>query len=134
MNERRIARIEDLIKRRVAEVVGTELNDPRRGLITITRVKVDKELATCTVFWSVLGDDTERRLNENMLEHATRFVQREVATVLHTRTVPRLRFVFDESIAGAIRVQGLLDELRREREAKGLDGAEPPADDPPQDA
>lgn len=115
MNERRIQRIQELIKHRIAEVIDNELADPRRGLITITRVKVDREMQACEVFWSVLGDAKIRRLNEHMLADATAFVQREVARVLNTRTVPRLKFRFDESIEGAQRIESLLADLRKER-------------------
>ena len=117
MNERRIQRIQELIKARVARVLDSELSDPRRSLITVTRVKVDRELSSCLVFWSVLGSDADRRRNARMLDDAARFVQREVAAVLHTRTVPRVKFIFDESIEGAQRVQKLLDTLKRERES-----------------
>jgi ribosome-binding factor A len=115
MNERRIHRIQELIKHRVAEVIDHELSDPRRGLITITRVKVDRELMSCEVFWSLLGDEKARRLNTKMLEDARAFVQREVAGVLHTRTVPHLKFRYDESIEGAVRMENLFAELRRQR-------------------
>ena len=115
MRERRIQRIQELIKERVAEVVDQELADPRRGLITVTRVKVDREMQVCNVFWSVLGDEKVRRLNEQMLDHAASFVQKEVARVLHTRTVPRVKFVYDESVEGAQRIDALLADLRHER-------------------
>ena len=118
MNERRIKRLQEVIKARVAEVVSFELSDPRRGLITITKVELDREVTHCKVYWSILGDEKERNLNAKMLAHATAFVQREVAAVLHTRTVPKVHFVFDESIEGSIRVQGIIDKLRREREAR----------------
>ena len=128
MRERRIQRIQELIKERVAEVVDQDLADPRRGLITITRVKVDREMQHCLVFWSVLGDEKVRRLNEQMLDHAASYVQKEVAQVLHTRTVPRVKFVFDESVEGVQRIDALLADLRREREA--LDGSDPDEDTP----
>ncbi len=115
MNERRLRQLEAQIKARAAEVVTQELADPRRGLITVTRVELDRELAHCKIFWSVLGDAGARARNAEMLEHAARFVQRELGRVLRTRTVPRVRFVFDESIAGAIRVQDIIDRLRAER-------------------
>ena len=115
MNERRIKRLQEQIKGRVAQVVGYELSDPRRGLITITKVELDREVSHCKVYWSVLGDEKARKLNGRMLDHATAFVQREVAAILHIRNVPKVRFVFDESIQGAIRVQKILNELRAER-------------------
>ena len=125
MNERRIARLQSQIKARVAEVVAQEMADPRRGLITITRVQLDRELQTCKIYWSVLGDEKVRRLNEHMLEHATGFVRREIARILRTRSVPQVRFVFDESIEGALRMDRLLADLRKEWEEREPSGEEP---------
>jgi ribosome-binding factor A len=122
MNERRIQRIQELIKHRVAEVIDQELSDPRRGLITVTKVRVDRELMSCDVYWSLFGDEKARRLNARMLDDARAFVQREVAAVLHTRTVPHLRFRYDESIEGAVRIDNLLAELRHQRGDDDADG------------
>jgi ribosome-binding factor A len=125
---RRIRRLCSLIKQRVAEVLQREVKDPRLGLVTITEVELDRELTVCRVFWSVLGGDKERRLNEKALGHARKFIQREVAAVLPTRTVPRLQFVFDEAIEGAIRVQKLIADIRAE-EGDESDPPDPDADD-----
>ena len=118
MNERRIQRIQALIKQRVAEVVDHELNDPRRGMITITRVSVDKDLQYCDVHWSVLGDDQVVKVNNRMLQFAAPYVQREVAKILHTRTVPRVRFHHDPGIEQADKLDSLMHEIRSERERR----------------
>lgn len=128
MNERRIERLQSQIKARVADVISQEMADPRRGLITITRVQLDRELQTCKIYWSVLGDEKVRRLNEHMLEHATGFVRREIARLLSTRSVPQVRFLFDESIEGALRMDQLLQDLRQQWESREPD--EPDAEAP----
>ena len=127
MNERRIARLEQQIKARVAQVISRDMADPRRGLITITRVKLDREMVNCKVYWSVLGDEKDRRKNKRMLDHAAKFIRHEVAGILTTRTTPQVQFEFDESIAGALRVEGILRELREargEEEEGSEDGSE----------
>jgi ribosome-binding factor A len=124
MQERRLQRLESLIKEKVATVLQRDMADPRLGLITVTRVKLDRELTICKVYWSVLGDEKKRRLNERALQHAAGYVRREIATVLHTRSVPWLTFVHDESVAGSLRVEGILKDLREAREA----GADDPED------
>ena len=136
MKERRIERLQETIKARVAEIVAHELADPRRGLITITRVKLDREISSCKVYWSVIGDEKTQRLNERMLQHAAKFVQHEIAAILHTRTVPKVSFVFDQSVEGAVRMQALLNDLKREREAREAERQPPePVDgDAPGDA
>lgn len=118
MKPRRIERLQEQIKERVAEVVAQELADPRRGFVTITRVKLDRELDHCVVYFSVLGDAKARKQNQTMLDHAAKHVQHEVAEILSLRKVPRVQFVFDESIAGAVKMQGLLEQLRKEREER----------------
>jgi ribosome-binding factor A len=127
MNERRIARLEQQIKARIAQIIVRDMADPRLGFITITKVKLDRELATCKVYWSALGDEKERRLQEHLLAHARKFVQHEVAEILTTRTMPQLRFVYDESIEGALRVNNLIKKLADERAAKEAATGEPGA-------
>lgn len=119
MNERRLQRLESMIKAKVATALTRDMSDPRLGMVTVTRVKLDRELTLCKVYWSVLGGEKERKVNERVLEHATGWMRREVASVMQTRTVPRVEFVFDEGIVGAMRVDSIIKTLREEREARG---------------
>ena len=126
---RRIARLCSLIQARIAEVLTREIRDPRLGLVTIQRIELDREVTKAKVYWSVIGDDKERRRSEVALQNATRFIQREVAAIMPTRNTPRLEFIFDESIAGAIRIQELLRELRTNEQGPQDSGAEPSEQD-----
>jgi len=135
MNERRLARLAEQIKQRLATVLQRDLADPNLGLVTISRIELDKEFTQCKAYWSVIAakgkEDAARRASAEVLERATGFCQREVGAVLHTRSVPQLQFVFDEGIGGAIRMQELLKELNPQTEQPEPEGDEPPSD--PQD-
>ena len=115
---RRLARLEKLIKAKIARVLLRDMRDPRLGFLTISRVVLDRELFRCKVYWSIIGDEKVRRLNEMALEHGRKFIQHEVAEVLSTRRVPRREVLFDPSTARSIRLQGLLDAPNRERERR----------------
>ena len=130
MNERRIARIERQIKERIAIALQHEISDPRIGFVTICRVEVDKELQRCVVSWSMIGEESKRSLTAKGLEQASGFLRREVAQILHTRTVPTIVFRYDESVEGAASMRGLLDDLRREREDREGEDREGEADLP----
>lgn len=108
---RRIARLESLIQARIAEILHREVKDPRLGFITIQRVHLDREITLAKVYWSIMGDEAERRTNERVLDAAKSFIQREVAAVMPTRNSPRLEFLFDESIEGAIRIEQILKDV-----------------------
>ncbi|GDY02447.1 ribosome-binding factor A [Planctomycetota bacterium] len=129
MNDRRIQRLQEQIKARVAEVIMRELQDPKIGLVTITRAELDKEFTICTVSWSVLGDAKQKSRTQSALNRARGFVQRAIGETLHTRTIPRLEFQFDATIEGAVQMQEIIKELREERTSRT--GEAPPQILPP---
>jgi ribosome-binding factor A len=140
MNERRIKRLQEQLKARIAEILMREIRDPKVGIVTITRVELDREFTSCKAYWSVLGDGRQRAHTERALRRASGFVQREMGSTLHTRTVPHLVFIYDDEMAEAFRIQEQLAELRREREEreaaqateeKSGDPSEPTPQDPP---
>ena len=114
-------RIQQVIKFKVSQVIQRDLADPRIGLITITRIKLSRDISACTVFYSVLGDDGARSKCAHALEDGRGFIQRAVAKALRTRTTPHLEFEFDQSIEGSVRISELL------REELGDPGEDDPA-------
>jgi ribosome-binding factor A len=133
MNDRRLARLQEQIKARLAEVLLREVADPKLGMVTITRVELDAEFTQCVVYWSALGDEKAQRQSEAALRRARGFCQREVGKALHTRTVPRFEFRFDRGIQGAITMNELLADLRRERAAREAGRADPATPGPTRD-
>jgi len=131
MNERRLHRLQAQIQARIAELLLRELQDPKLGMITISRVELDKEFTQAKVYWSVLGEQYQRAHTDRALQRARGFVQREVGKTLKTRTVPHLEFVFDESIAGAVKLRQTLADLRKEREQRTGEKEPPPPLEPP---
>lgn len=97
-NPRTIARLQARILERAAYCVEFELNDPRVGMITLTRCELSNDLAHARIFFTVLGGSTDRRTTERALDSATGFVQRQVGRVLRTRKIPRIRWVYDEAV------------------------------------
>ena len=135
-NPRTLARIEAQILRRAAHCLQFELNDPRAGFVTLTRVELTKDMSIAKMHYSVLGDEADLRRVEQMLEHASGYIQRQVASVLHLRRVPHLRWYYDDSVAEAARLDALIREAReRDRSINPAlkddeDPAFPPAPEP----
>jgi ribosome-binding factor A len=111
-NPRTIARISARIQERAAHCLQFEIRDPRAGFVTVTRVETTNDLSLAKVYYSVLGDDSDRSKIAHMLEHATSFVQRQVTRVLKMRRAPALRFVYDDSIETAAAMDQLIREAR----------------------
>ena len=122
----RLKRLEKLALQVSSKVVLFELHDPRLEMVTLTRVKLTSDLAHGTIFWSTMGNDAHRNKVAHALASAVGPVQRAIAASFETRRTPRLTFQFDKSIEGAIRVGGILDELKKERVER--EGDEPDDD------
>ncbi len=122
-NPRTIARLEAQILRRAAHCIQFELADPRAGFITLTRVELSNDLTSARIYYSVLGDEGERTKAESLFEQAGGFIQRQVARVLHTRTVPHLKWIFDETIVRAAEMDLLIRRARERDEAIRAAGA-----------
>lgn len=116
-NPRTLARLEARIQERAAYCLQFEVKDPRSTFVTITRVELAPDATRGKIFWSCLGSEADQRKTAAMIEGAAGFIQRQVARVLETRTVPHLAWVYDDSIARAAELDRLIDDARRSDEA-----------------
>ena len=107
----RARRVADQIQRELAEVIRTELRDPRVGvMVTLTGVEMSPDGSHAKVFFTVLGAPSDARDAGEGLQSAAGFLRKELAHRLSTRTVPELHFAFDESVERGVRLSRLIDE------------------------
>jgi ribosome-binding factor A len=111
MSERK-ARLESLLHREIATVVQQEVRDPRLGFITIVRVEMTEDLQQAKAYYTVLGDERQRRMASQALESARAFVQTRYAPVIKSRHVPSLRFVHDDRAEQGHRMEDLIRKAR----------------------
>ena len=112
--------MESRIRERAAYCLQNELNDPRAGLVTITKVVLAQDISSGQIFYSTLGDESDRNKIKGMLASASGFIQRQVARVLEVRNMPRLTWIFDDTIERASGMSDLIgDAIRRDDEIRG---------------
>ena len=91
-----------------------EVNDPRLTGISITGVKVDRELTFADIFVSAVeGSQRSKDVLEG-LEHASGFLRHELAKRIELRIFPRLRFHWDPTPEHADHIEKVLAELREQ--------------------
>ncbi|GIV63667.1 MAG: 30S ribosome-binding factor RbfA [Chloroflexota bacterium] len=111
----RLQRIADRIRQDLSEMlVMGQIRDPRLNGITITDVKVDRELAYADIYVSAVeGSQRAQEILEG-LQSASGFIRRTLADQIELRVFPRLRFHWDPTPERADRIERLLAELRGE--------------------
>ena len=124
----RVQRVADQIQRELATLIQMEVNDPRVGMVSVTGVEVSRDIAHAKVFVTVLntltddsqinestlsepGDLDKLEIKENIdaLNKAAGFLRSLLAKRLSTRSLPKLRFYYDGSIARGQQLSSLID-------------------------
>jgi len=91
-------RVAEQIRRELAELIRTELKDPRVGMISITDVEVTADYAHAKVFFSTLAGSEHVAEVLVGLQKASGFLRRELGKRISIHMTPQLHFVFDQSL------------------------------------
>ncbi|HCO18359.1 30S ribosome-binding factor RbfA [Gudongella oleilytica] len=121
MNDKRINRISEEVRKVVSDLLLSEIKDPRiSGMPSVNRVNVTKDLKFAKIYISVLGNEEEKVNTIKGLESAKGFIRKEIGRRIDLRHVPEPLFYLDETIEHAIHMLKLIDEVNNgmhEREA-----------------
>jgi len=130
-NKIRLKRIADRIREDLSEMLVRQVADPRLATVTITDVKVDRELAYADIFVSSWEGSEHSEEVMNAIRHAGGYLRTELAAKLDLRSMPRLRFHWDPTPERADHIEKILLELRNEASQTGQPPAveKEPADD-----
>ena len=116
-------RVAHLMRREVADILGT-LRDPRiTHWVSVTDVEVTGDLSLARIYVSILPEGEEREQSLQALGRASGFIRHELAPRLGLREVPEIRFVLDRSIETGARVDELLRKLERGEPIEDEEGA-----------
>jgi ribosome-binding factor A len=126
----RTARLGEQIRQDLTELLIREVQDPGIGFVTLTRVRVTDDLQQARVFYTTLGESADAQKTARALQRATPYLRRALAERLRLRRVPELTFAVDVSLANQARVEELLEQIKRDDDARAAEAAgETPDDD-----
>jgi ribosome-binding factor A len=106
----RIERVNAVIKEILSEIVLKDVKDPRLGLVTVTGVNTTADLSAARVFFSVMGDEAQRQVTLKILRGASGYMRHTIARELDVKVAPELRWVYDDSLDRAFRIEQVLHE------------------------
>ncbi len=111
MPSRRLARLNEQLKREISELLRTRVRDPRIDVVTVTGVDVTRDLAVAKVFVRLGGEPKDRAESMEGLDAAAPFLRGTLGKLLHVRRIPELRFEEDRSLERARRIEEILAEV-----------------------
>ena len=106
----RTRRVGEQIQREMAQLVQQEIKDPRLGLVTISAVKLSKDMSHANIFFTILNDEQSVEETLKILDGASGFLRHELAKRMQLRIVPHVHFKYDESIAYGNELSSLINK------------------------
>ena len=126
VDQARARKLADRIAQIVAEMLERRIKDPRLGFVTVTEARLTGDLREAKVFYTVLGDATERQETAIALRSATGIIRSEVGRLIGLRHTPSLEFIADALPQDAQRIDELVAAVRERDEelARAREGAQ----------
>ena len=117
----RSRRVEESIKRLLADLLRREVKDPRVGLVTITAVEVSRDLTHARVFFTPFAGQGDADAALQALRHAAGFLRHELRQQMSLRVTPELDFRIDDSIDRGARLSALISDAVSSDEQRRVD-------------
>ena len=114
----RYEKVAETLKKEISNIIHYELKDPRLGFITVTRVELTQDLRYAKVFFSVLGREEEYQKSKAALDSALGFIRRLIAQRVKLQFVPEIVFKEDRSSEYSIRIEEIIQEIKKSNEPK----------------
>ncbi len=121
---RRTERIGNVIQRELSSFILRDLNDPRLGFFTLARVDTTPDLSQATIAVSVMGEEEARTETLQALNDLAPRMRTHLSKRLHTRTVPKLTFVFDRNLDHGFRIDAILRDIEQGKNPAAKDEEE----------
>jgi ribosome-binding factor A len=115
MDPHRAERVSEALREELSEIVEYELSDPRLRSLTVTGVHVTPDLKHAHIQVAAVGGEEQAQEALEVLEHASSYLRRELASRLRLWRIPDLHFQSDEPGGPAARVEQLLERVRKNR-------------------
>lgn len=115
----RSERVADLIQKTLAQMLLEDRIDERFHFVTITGVTITRDLSYAKVYVSLLIEDKDEiKQMIDALNHVSKSFRHHLAKEVALRTVPELKFIYDESIARGFKISHLIDSAMNNEDNK----------------
>ena len=105
-------RVNGEVMRVLAEVIRSEIKDPRINPMTsVVAVEVAPDLKTCKAWKDTLAG----------LKSAEGYIRNQLARKINLRNTPEIRFIIDQSIEYGVNMSRMIDEVNRADDEKHVD-------------
>ncbi len=109
----RSEQVAEELRKIISMILLHDLNDPRMGFVTVTRIELTNDLRYAKVFYSVLGDEQKTAETREALEENMRAIKRLAVERINMKYAMELKFEIDRSIENSFRIDEILKKIKK---------------------
>ena len=119
-------RLGDQVRAELCALLLRSIRDPAVRFVTVTYVRMSRDLQHARVYYTTLGDAATQRETARGLQRAAPFLRSQLGRRIRVRRVPELTFVYDEAIERESRIAQVLEDLSVDAPSSSLDTPDDP--------
>ena len=101
------------LRKIISMILLDDLNDPRMGFMTITRIELTDDLRFAKVFYSVLGTEEEKKSTGEALADNKGFIKKLAVQRINMKYAMDIRFELDQSIDYGFKIDSILNKIKK---------------------
>ena len=107
----RINKIEDLLHKEIASIIVTRIdNQDIKNTVTITDIKVSKDIRSAIVYFTTLKNDFKKI--EKIMNTLKPTIKFYLSKNVYLKRIPDFRFIFDDTVIKGQKMNMLLNSLK----------------------
>lgn len=115
---RRIQKVEKEVHQVIANYLVGGFKGPLKGLVSVSRVIVSKDLRQAKVYVGVFGSIEDAEFTLESLQSYAGDIQKEIHRRLVMKYCPKLKFFLDTSMEKVMKIDAILHDLQEQEEKK----------------
>lgn len=110
----RTEKVAEEIRHQIPEVLKKELSDLQIGLVTVTRVKISKDLKYAKIYLSFIGNKIPAENCIEKISFRSKQIRMGLSHKLHLRFMPEISFYYDDTIEYANKIDELIKQIHKD--------------------
>ena len=107
----RMHKIEDLLHKEIASIIVTRIdNQDVKNTVTITDIKVSKDIRSAIVYFTTLKNDF--KTVEKIMNTLKPTIKFYLSKNVHLKRIPDFKFIFDDTVIKGQKINTLLNSLK----------------------
>ena len=102
----RLFKVQDLLHKEIAMLIHTSIQNPEIKSVTISGVRVSKDLKYSEIYFTTLEKNHEKI--ESELNKASGFMRNQLSKKIHLKRLPVLRFTYDSTMENSQKIEDLI--------------------------